>query len=413
MVLDSQRARPEASRGGMASGHRRSKMKLPLAIVVVGAVALAAWHMIRASGGTGASVPTNRRESAVTPPPPEVKPPEVKPPEVKPPAPAVAGLGGSISQSTPIPTQAPAPSPVAPTPTPTPAPTAPQPAPAPVAPPLTDLTNATSPQVMQMMTRGRSLIQQSNLVEGRRWLNEALAGQIGAGDAEAVRQEIASANQTLVFSPQVVAGDPYTETRVVKQGELLATIAPAYNVPWRFLAKINNIGDPKLLRVDARLKAVRGPFHVVVHKASYRADVYLDPAETSRGGTSGGTASGGTPMFVRSFPVAVGAFDSTPLGTFIVRKHSKLVNPEWVNPRTGQRFSADNPNNPIGEFWIGLEGTDDATRNLRGYGLHGTIDPASIGQQASMGCVRFLPADIELLFSMLTEEKSRVSIRDQ
>lgn len=402
MVLDSQRARPETSRGGMASGHRRSKMKLPLAIVVIGAVALAAWYMIHASGGTGTSLPTNRRDSAITPPP---------APEVKPPAPAVAGLGGSISQPTPTPTQtpAPAPSPAAPTPTPTPAPTAPQPAPAPVtpvappvAPPLTDPTHATSPQVTQMMARGRSLIQQNNLAEGRKWLNEALAGQIGTTDAQAIRQEITSVNQTLIFSPQVVAGDSYTETRVVKQGELLATIAPAYNVPWRFLAKINNISDPKLLRVDARLKAVRGPFHVVVHKASYRADVYLDAADGSN-----------TPMFVRSFPVAVGAFDSTPPGTFVVRKHSKLVNPEWVNPRTGQRFSADNPNNPIGEFWIGLEGTDDATRNLRGYGLHGTIDPASIGQQASMGCVRFLPADIELLFSMLAEEKSRVSIREQ
>jgi len=363
-------------------------MKLPLAIVVIGAVALAAWSMIRASGGTGANVPTHQREPAIAPPPPEVKPP----------APAIAGLGGSISQPAPIPTQAPAPSPAAPQPTPAPVtPVAP-----PTTPPLTDPTNATSSQVTQMMTRGRSLIQQNNLVEGRKWLNEALAGQISVSDAHAVRQEIASVNQTLIFSPQVVAGDPYTETRVVKQGELLATIAPAYNVPWRFLAKINNISDPKLLRVDARLKAVRGPFHVVVHKASYRADVYLDPANGPD-----------TPMFVRSFPVAVGAFDSTPLGTFIVRKHSKLVNPEWVNPRTGQRFSADNPNNPIGEFWIGLDGTDDATRNLRGYGLHGTIDPASIGQQASMGCVRFLPADIELLFSMLAEEKSRVSIREQ
>lgn len=400
MVLDSQRARAESGRGGMSSG-RRMSLKLPLVIVVIGVVIAVGWYMIKASGGTGSA-------AAETP---QTAGPAAGPAAApKPTLPAPAATDSGVSAATPAPQAPPmpaAPAPMADTP---PAPAPQQPAGAAHAaadqPPLPqvapDASDVTAPKVAEIIRQGRSQIQQNNLVAGRKLLNEALAGQIGVRDAEVVRQELAAVNQTLVFSPQVVKDDPYVEVHVVKSGELLATIAPAYHVPWQFMAKINNISDPRLLRVGARLKAIKGPFHVVVHKEAFRADVYLDPVDANS-----------QPMFVRSFPVALGAYDSTPLGTFVVRRHSKLIDPEWVNPRTGQRFASNDPNNPIGEYWIGLEGTDDATRDLRGYGLHGTIDPSSIGKQASMGCVRFLPADIELLYSMLTETESRVSIREE
>ncbi|HZW07868.1 MAG TPA: L,D-transpeptidase, partial [Phycisphaerales bacterium] len=83
---------------------------------------------------------------------------------------------------------------------------------------------------------------------------------------------------------------------------------------------------------------------------------------------------------------------------------------KWVNPRTGEVFMPDDPKNPIGERWIGLEGTDENTRRFAGYGIHGTVDPESIGQQKSMGCVRMAPGDVEMIYEMLIDRLSTVKI---
>ena len=117
-------------------------------------------------------------------------------------------------------------------------------------------------------------------------------------------------------------------------------------------------------------------------------------------------------MFVRSFDVGLGEDDSTPTGRFVVRENGKLQNPGWVNPRDpSERYEPDDPQNPVGEYWIGIDGLgEDAV--YTGYGLHGTIEPATIGQQRSMGCVRLLPDDIALLYETLAGGVSRVRITE-
>ncbi|MFM9180305.1 MAG: L,D-transpeptidase, partial [Phycisphaerales bacterium] len=102
--------------------------------------------------------------------------------------------------------------------------------------------------------------------------------------------------------------------------------------------------------------------------------------------------------------------DSTPVGTFRVRKNSKLVNPEWRNPRTGERFTANDPKNPIGERWIGLEGTTPEMAKFTGYGIHGTVDQTSIGRQMSMGCVRLGEREVEVAYELIGND-STVTIR--
>ncbi|MHC4589868.1 MAG: L,D-transpeptidase [Planctomycetota bacterium] len=151
------------------------------------------------------------------------------------------------------------------------------------------------------------------------------------------------------------------------------------------------------LRAGQRLKLVTGPFHAVVDKSDYRLDLYL--------------GSGSGRVYVASFPVGLGEFDQTPVGRFRVRPHSKLINPQWTHPHTGQRYGSDDPANPIGERWIGLVGADEATRDMVGYGIHGTIEPESIGRSESMGCIRLLPDDVALLYEVLTEQASTVVIR--
>src|SRR5262249_41497922 len=154
--------------------------------------------------------------------------------------------------------------------------------------------------------------------------------------------------------------------------------------------------EPSKLKVGQKLKLVRGPFHAIVYKGDYRMDIF-----------AGSPDEPDSWMFIRSIRVGLGENNGTPLGEYRVR--NKLANPDWRNPRTGEYFTANDPKNPIGEFWVGLEGVGQSVSNT-GYGIHGTIDPNSIGQQKSMGCVRCADADIALVFEMLTEQISVVKI---
>ena len=115
--------------------------------------------------------------------------------------------------------------------------------------------------------------------------------------------------------------------------------------------------------------------------------------------------------FVKSYTVGLGQFDSTPTGRFRVRKGQKIVNPTWTNPRTGEFYPADDPENPIGEYWLGLEGLDATNKGERGFGIHGTIEPESIGTDSSMGCVRLRDGEIDTIYALMSDNTSTLDVR--
>ena len=129
-------------------------------------------------------------------------------------------------------------------------------------------------------------------------------------------------------------------------------------------------------------------------KADFRINIYA--------------GTGSDRVMVASFPCGTGTNDSTPVGTFKVRSGSKLIDPQWTNPRTGEKFAANDPKNPIGERWIGLQGTTPDTAKFTGYGIHGTTEPQSIGQQMSMGCVRLGDAEVEVVYELIGEQSTIV-----
>lgn len=105
-------------------------------------------------------------------------------------------------------------------------------------------------------------------------------------------------------------------------------------------------------------------------------------------------------VIVRIFPVAVGdTVSPSPTGEF--RIVNRLDNPTYYHPGTVIPPGADNP---IGTRWIGL--------NRKGYGIHGTNVPQSIGRAASHGCIRLRNSDVEKLFA-LVEVGDTVEIRGE
>ena len=253
----------------------------------------------------------------------------------------------------------------------------------------------------QHIQAGLNLIAQGKLVEARETLSAALrSSNISPADAERIRTELTKVNQRLIFSPEVVSGDSFAATHTIQRGDYLSTLPKKLNlqIDWRLLARINRI-HPDRLQIGQRIKTIKGPFHAVVHKQAFRMDVYMGPWEQR--------------LYVCSFPVGLGEYGATPEGAYTVKTNSKLVNPAWTNPRTGQSYTANDPENPIGEHWIGLIGISDNIRGLEGYGIHGTIEPHSIGREMSMGCVRMHSADVELIYELLTENVSRVEIHGE
>jgi len=223
-------------------------------------------------------------------------------------------------------------------------------------------------------------------------------GDLSAAERQQAYGGINSVAQQIFLSPTIAPGDVAAQSYVVQRGDSLARIASRekLGVDWRFVQRINGLPNERAIRPDMRLKLAHGPFHAEVVKSEFRFNVYA--------------GTGADRVMVLSMPCGLGENDSTPVGTFRVRKNSKLVNPEWRNPRTGERFAANDPKNPIGERWIGLEGTTPEMAKFTGYGIHGTVDPASIGRQMSMGCVRLGEREVEVAYELIGND-STVTIR--
>ena len=90
------------------------------------------------------------------------------------------------------------------------------------------------------------------------------------------------------------------------------------------------------------------------------------------------------------YVVAVGRKSSpSPTGTFTIK--SRVTNPSYSH---GGKVVLPGPGNPVGTRWMGL--------SAKGYGIHGTNAPKSIGKAASHGCIRMRQSDLEELFAAVS-----------
>jgi lipoprotein-anchoring transpeptidase ErfK/SrfK len=90
-----------------------------------------------------------------------------------------------------------------------------------------------------------------------------------------------------------------------------------------------------------------------------------------------------------TFSIAVGAAVSpSPAGEFQIV--SRVSNPTYYHPG---KVIPTGKGNPLGTRWLGL--------SQKGYGIHGTNAPKSVGHAASHGCIRLRNRDMEQLFTML------------
>jgi len=92
---------------------------------------------------------------------------------------------------------------------------------------------------------------------------------------------------------------------------------------------------------------------------------------------------------LKIYPTAVGEpVSPSPEGDFTIVNH--IANPTWYHQG---RVVPPGKANPLGPRWLGL--------SRKGYGIHGTNAPSSIGRNASHGCIRMRNRDVEELFDIV------------
>ncbi len=173
---------------------------------------------------------------------------------------------------------------------------------------------------------------------------------------------------------------------IVGPKETLLDIARSYDLGFNELADLYPDFDPWLPPVGKRLKL---PTERILPKAAYDG-IVVNVAELRLYHY----ISDKSQTVVRSFPVGIGnpSFQ-TPSGTFFVA--NKVVHPTWfippsLRPKYNIASVPPGPDNPLGQYWMGLKGTN--------FGIHGTDIAWSIGRTVTHGCIRMYPEDIERFY---------------
>jgi lipoprotein-anchoring transpeptidase ErfK/SrfK len=158
---------------------------------------------------------------------------------------------------------------------------------------------------------------------------------------------------------------------VVKEGDHLGALARKYGTTVELLAKSNQLSG-KTIRPGDRLRVLTGIFRVTVDLSDHELTLCLND------------------RFFKRYSVGTGKYEKTPTGEFKIT--DRIPQPTWWRS-DGQPIPYGHKDNLLGTHWLALD--------VRGYGIHGTWEPDTIGKSESAGCVRLRNEDIEELFTLL------------
>ena len=192
------------------------------------------------------------------------------------------------------------------------------------------------------------------------------------------------------LSHRVTGGD--TEY-IVRRGDNLTAIGARFGVPPTLVAQQNALRFNKAILHPGQRLRIRNP-HIV--PASLDDGILINLPQGMLFNFRQGEV-------VSAYPVGLGKPSwPTPEGKFKIV--NRQANKPWLVPKSIQEEMRSEgkavleevppgPDNPLGKHWLGL--------SLWGYGIHGTIAPASVYHFQSHGCIRLHPDDIAELFDQV------------
>lgn len=213
-----------------------------------------------------------------------------------------------------------------------------------------------------------TLIEEKKYKKAKEFLKQEKDNAIDPSAIKQIQEKIQSINIKLLFSSYNEGN--CSKKYKVKRGDALSKIAKKFNTTVGLIKKANNLTSNKIIP-GQELKVNVCEFSIVVDKSQNL--LFL-----KRNGE-----------IFKTYIVATGTDGRTPEGEFEII--NKLVKPTWY--KAGAIVLPDNPDNILGSRWMGIDKS--------GYGIHGTTEPESLGQQVTLGCVRMSNEEVEELYNIV------------
>ncbi len=222
------------------------------------------------------------------------------------------------------------------------------------------------------LVRGRLLEEDGDIEGARASYAEVIRRYPDSDSVGEVEEQLSALNLSVLFSRHVEEGD---ELYSIQAGDTLGGLGRRHRISARLIQRVNNISSPQNLRIGHRIKIPHRNFRIEVYKDEFALYVF-DGDE-----------------FFAKYRCRLGREDyMTPVGAFTVEARS--IDPTWNDPITGRTVPAGDPENALGSRWMGF-------REVPSIGIHGTIDPSSIGTAASNGCIGLINEEVEELYDLI------------
>ena len=169
----------------------------------------------------------------------------------------------------------------------------------------------------------------------------------------------------------------------IKSGDLFPAIGRKYGMSEQFINvlrgrdagnEVYGVGD-ELKLVDAKQQG----YFMHIDKSDFYMDVFV------------------CGVFIRRYPIGHGAIETeTPTGETYVE--SRVLHPQWTNPKTKQVFNYGEPGHILGPVWMAF----NKEIGKSGLGIHGyTGDGQATGVRGSNGCIRMKNEQAVELYNIL------------
>lgn len=159
----------------------------------------------------------------------------------------------------------------------------------------------------------------------------------------------------------------------VQKGDTLSGIAKKFSTTQELIMKYNNLKNAEIVPLGRKLKIHNEKMSIVVDKSMNILTLKSQD------------------KIAKTYKVATGINNCTPVGSFNII--NKIVDPPWYT--AGSVIPPDSPKNILGSRWLGL--------SVKGYGIHGTTEPESLGNQVTSGCIRMKNSEVEELYSLVPQ----------
>lgn len=201
-------------------------------------------------------------------------------------------------------------------------------------------------------------------------------GEWGSDAWVGAAERIGDMNVSAIFSSK-----PTPDSKIfrVSSGDTLTTIGMRLNTTQGLLLRANKLPSPDRLRLNQNLKYTPKDFEVVIELSTNR--LFLLDAEG----------------VFNIYEVGLGKpGNETTTGHYKIGNKEK--NPTWYKPGIGP-IPPDDPRNELGSRWMPLVPEEEGLP--RDLGIHGTVDPTTIGKYTSMGCPRLHNEEVEELYDLI------------